>query len=146
MSVSNLSPSKKPRNNMKKQTLGTLASLLILTCQPATNATAAGMPSPLKIGDRVQTSESTPVWTAPPIGGALSGTQPPKATGSIVEGPVRSGDVWISIPVAMVGLRRGKSEHRTGMPPLRAWRQLPPEHLNPSRIRLFRCSPEAAPL
>jgi len=79
---------------MKKQTLGTLASLLILTCQPATNATAAGMPSPLKIGDRVQTSESTPVWTTPPIGGTLSGTQLPKSMGSLTEGPVRSGDMW----------------------------------------------------
>ena len=79
---------------MKKQALGTLASLLILTCQPATRATAAGTPTPLQIGDRVQTSESTPVWTTPPIGGTLSGTQLPKSTGSLTEGPVRSGDMW----------------------------------------------------
>lgn len=79
---------------MKKSTLGKLGALLILTCNPSTQAAAGSSPAPLQIGDRIQVTESTPVWTAPPIGGSLSGTQLPKAAGSLVEGPVRSGDMW----------------------------------------------------
>ncbi|MEN9469124.1 MAG: hypothetical protein RL630_857 [Verrucomicrobiota bacterium] len=49
---------------------------------------------PLRIGDRVQLKNPAPVWTAPPIGGEITGNQVAKASGLLAEGPVRAGETW----------------------------------------------------
>jgi len=61
-----------------------------LSAEPASDASA----SPFHLGDRVQTLAQTPVWLTPPFSGRFAGNQSPNALGSIIDGPVRAGEVW----------------------------------------------------
>jgi len=46
------------------------------------------------VGDRVQTTGLTAVWLNPPMAGPFGGNEPAQTPGSVVDGPVRTADVW----------------------------------------------------
>ena len=71
-----------------------IAAAALLGKAATTHAAANTNPSPLHVGDRVQTLNQTPMWTNPPIAGQLAGNQPPGVAGNIIDGPVRAHDVW----------------------------------------------------
>lgn len=71
-----------------------LAALLPQLAQHTAMGAGETSNRPLRTGDRVQLKNSTLVWTAPPIGGEITGNQTAKASGSLAEGPVRAGEIW----------------------------------------------------
>src|SRR5450432_3670447 len=68
------------------------AALLCLSLVSAAATDSNGLP--FQIGDRVQAVSQTPIFLTPPYSGRFAGNQPPGAQGSIIEGPVRAGEVW----------------------------------------------------
>jgi hypothetical protein len=71
-----------------------LAALLPSLGQHAAMGAGETSNRPLRTGDRVQLKNPTLVWTAPPIGGEITGNQTAKAPGLLTEGPVRAGEIW----------------------------------------------------
>ena len=79
---------------MKKIKILSHFSALLLAGISMVHAAPQPTPPPLRIGDRVKTVKSTPVWNQPPLAGQISGNQVAQALGSLKDGPVRTGDSW----------------------------------------------------
>ena len=79
---------------MKKSTLLSSLSALLLATAPVVHAAGEQSPAPLRIGDRVQTVNPSAIWSNPPLAGSIVGNQQAKAAGAVLAGPVRVGDVW----------------------------------------------------
>src|SRR5215469_720854 len=55
---------------------------------------AAAAISPFHTGERVRTIRQSAIYLAPPFAGQFLKTEPVGVQGAIIEGPVRSADVW----------------------------------------------------
>jgi hypothetical protein len=77
------------KTNLKSLVIAASSLALVIL----TSAHGQVPPPNLALGDRVQTTHPASVWVNPPTAGPLAGQQPPNATGSLVAGPVRTGDV-----------------------------------------------------
>jgi len=73
--------------------LSIITTFLLSLSLPVKGATDESA-SPFQIGDRVQTAGPASLWLSPPFAGRLAGTEPAYAQGSIIDGPVRTADVW----------------------------------------------------
>jgi hypothetical protein len=70
-----------------------IATIIITLCWTLVTL-AATTDSTFGVGDRVQTVSQTAVFANPPFAGRFVSNQPSRALGSIVDGPVRSAEVW----------------------------------------------------
>lgn len=79
---------------MKKIKILSHFSALLLGGMSMVQAAPQPTPPPLRIGDRVKTVKSTPVWEQSPLAGQITGTQAAEALGALKDGPTRIGDTW----------------------------------------------------